>query len=170
MPIDRNELRRVMGHFATGVTVITTISKEGELHGLTANAFTSVASIRHSCSSRLIKKPRAILTSKAAASLPSTSSPKIRKRSHVNSPSAAVPPKNSRAWPIISALTACLSSKAHFHILNAASTQPTMAVTIHCTWVKSSKLKLLRANLSCSFAEATARWGTEERRTAFLLT
>jgi len=43
MSIDRNELRRVMGHFATGVTVITTISKEGELHGLTANAFTSVS-------------------------------------------------------------------------------------------------------------------------------
>src|ERR1700690_4034751 len=43
MPIDKNELRRVMGHFATGVTLITTISKEGELHGLTANAFTSVS-------------------------------------------------------------------------------------------------------------------------------
>jgi flavin reductase (DIM6/NTAB) family NADH-FMN oxidoreductase RutF len=43
MPIDKNELRRVMGHFATGVTVITTIRKSGELHGLTANAFTSVS-------------------------------------------------------------------------------------------------------------------------------
>ena len=43
MPIERNELRRVMGHFATGVTVITTHLKEGELHGLTANAFTSVS-------------------------------------------------------------------------------------------------------------------------------
>jgi len=43
MPIDKNELRRVMGHFATGVTVITTLSKEGEIHGLTANAFTSVS-------------------------------------------------------------------------------------------------------------------------------
>jgi flavin reductase (DIM6/NTAB) family NADH-FMN oxidoreductase RutF len=43
MPIDKNELRRVMGHFATGVTVITTVSKEGEMHGLTANAFTSVS-------------------------------------------------------------------------------------------------------------------------------
>lgn len=43
MPIDRNELRRVMGHFATGVTVITTISKDGRAFGLTANAFTSVS-------------------------------------------------------------------------------------------------------------------------------
>ena len=43
MPIEKNELRRVMGHFATGVTVITTIRKSGELHGLTANAFTSVS-------------------------------------------------------------------------------------------------------------------------------
>lgn len=43
MPIDKNELRRVMGHFATGVTVITSFRGSGELHGLTANAFTSVS-------------------------------------------------------------------------------------------------------------------------------
>lgn len=43
MPIEKNELRRVMGHFATGVTVITTHSGSGELHGLTANAFSSLS-------------------------------------------------------------------------------------------------------------------------------
>ena len=43
MPIEKNELRRVMGHFATGVTVITTINKDGLYQGLTANAFTSVS-------------------------------------------------------------------------------------------------------------------------------
>lgn len=43
MPIDKNELRRVMGHFATGVTVITTVSTDGKLFGLTANAFTSLS-------------------------------------------------------------------------------------------------------------------------------
>ena len=43
MAIEANELRRVMGHFATGVTVITTMRSSGELHGLTANAFTSVS-------------------------------------------------------------------------------------------------------------------------------
>ena len=43
MPIDKNELRRVMGHFATGVTVITTISTDGKLFGLTANAFSSLS-------------------------------------------------------------------------------------------------------------------------------
>ena len=43
MPIEKNELRRVMGHFPTGVTVITTFSKAGVLHGLTANSFTSVS-------------------------------------------------------------------------------------------------------------------------------
>src|ERR1700719_4036526 len=43
MPIDKNELRRVMGHFATGVTVITTVSSDGKHYGLTANAFTSVS-------------------------------------------------------------------------------------------------------------------------------
>lgn len=43
MPIEKNELRQVMGHFATGVTVITTRSGAGELHGLTANAFSSLS-------------------------------------------------------------------------------------------------------------------------------
>ena len=36
MPIGKNELRTVMGHFGTGVTVITTFNSEGTLHGLTA--------------------------------------------------------------------------------------------------------------------------------------
>jgi flavin reductase (DIM6/NTAB) family NADH-FMN oxidoreductase RutF len=43
MPIEKNELRRVMGHFATGVTVITTYRQSGELHGLTANAVSSLS-------------------------------------------------------------------------------------------------------------------------------
>jgi flavin reductase (DIM6/NTAB) family NADH-FMN oxidoreductase RutF len=36
-------LRRVMGHFATGLTVVTTISASGEPSGLTANAVASVS-------------------------------------------------------------------------------------------------------------------------------
>lgn len=43
MPIDKNELRRVMGHFATGVTVITTRDEKGNPYGLTANAVASVS-------------------------------------------------------------------------------------------------------------------------------
>ena len=43
VPIDKSELRRLMGHFATGVTVITTRDAEGRHFGLTANAFTSVS-------------------------------------------------------------------------------------------------------------------------------
>jgi 3-hydroxy-9,10-secoandrosta-1,3,5(10)-triene-9,17-dione monooxygenase reductase component len=43
MAIDRNELRRIMGHFATGVTVVTTVSRNGALQGLTANAFCSLS-------------------------------------------------------------------------------------------------------------------------------
>ena len=39
MAIEPQELRRVMGHFATGVTVITTKDKDGNPQGLTANAF-----------------------------------------------------------------------------------------------------------------------------------
>jgi flavin reductase (DIM6/NTAB) family NADH-FMN oxidoreductase RutF len=41
--LDPKELRRVMGHFATGVTIITTCGGDGTPYGLTANAFTSLS-------------------------------------------------------------------------------------------------------------------------------
>jgi len=41
--IDSQALRQVMGHFATGVTVITTKDRAGTPFGLTANAFTSLS-------------------------------------------------------------------------------------------------------------------------------
>jgi flavin reductase (DIM6/NTAB) family NADH-FMN oxidoreductase RutF len=40
---DSRELRRVLGAFATGVTVITTTDGEGRFHGVTANSFSSVS-------------------------------------------------------------------------------------------------------------------------------
>jgi flavin reductase (DIM6/NTAB) family NADH-FMN oxidoreductase RutF len=43
MAVDQSEFRRVMGHFATGVTVITTHDGSGKLTGLTANAVSSVS-------------------------------------------------------------------------------------------------------------------------------
>jgi flavin reductase (DIM6/NTAB) family NADH-FMN oxidoreductase RutF len=42
MAFDPMEQRRIMGHFATGVTVITTRNGE-ELHGMTANAVMSLS-------------------------------------------------------------------------------------------------------------------------------
>jgi flavin reductase (DIM6/NTAB) family NADH-FMN oxidoreductase RutF len=42
MAFDAMEQRRIMGHFATGVTVVTT-HHNGELHGMTANAVTSLS-------------------------------------------------------------------------------------------------------------------------------
>jgi flavin reductase (DIM6/NTAB) family NADH-FMN oxidoreductase RutF len=42
MTIEKDFFRRVMGHFTTGVTVVTT-SSQGELGGLTVNAFCSVS-------------------------------------------------------------------------------------------------------------------------------
>jgi flavin reductase (DIM6/NTAB) family NADH-FMN oxidoreductase RutF len=40
---DGKELRRVMGLFATGVTIITTRDGQGNVYGLTANAVTSLS-------------------------------------------------------------------------------------------------------------------------------
>ena len=43
MAIDPRELRRCLGHFATGVTVITCQGADGTPHGATVNAFTAVS-------------------------------------------------------------------------------------------------------------------------------
>jgi flavin reductase (DIM6/NTAB) family NADH-FMN oxidoreductase RutF len=42
VPVDSTEFRNIMGHFATGVTVITTTVGE-KLHGMTANAVASLS-------------------------------------------------------------------------------------------------------------------------------
>jgi flavin reductase (DIM6/NTAB) family NADH-FMN oxidoreductase RutF len=42
-PIDPVDLRRALGTFATGVTVVTTVDGEGVPRGFTANSFTSVS-------------------------------------------------------------------------------------------------------------------------------
>ena len=42
MSVDQRHFRDAMGHFATGVTVLTT-RHEGEPHGMTANSVTSVS-------------------------------------------------------------------------------------------------------------------------------
>jgi flavin reductase (DIM6/NTAB) family NADH-FMN oxidoreductase RutF len=42
MSLTPSEFRKAMGCFATGVTVIT-VDQDGEVHGMTANAFTSVS-------------------------------------------------------------------------------------------------------------------------------
>jgi flavin reductase (DIM6/NTAB) family NADH-FMN oxidoreductase RutF len=41
--MDAAGFRKIMGHFATGITVVTTSVEEGKLHGMTANAVTSVS-------------------------------------------------------------------------------------------------------------------------------
>ncbi len=40
--VSKDDFRFAMSHFATGVTVITTIDDEGQPHAMTANSFTSV--------------------------------------------------------------------------------------------------------------------------------
>src|SRR5579884_3794226 len=40
--VSQADFRRALGAFATGVTVIT-VDQDGEVHGMTANAFTSVS-------------------------------------------------------------------------------------------------------------------------------
>jgi flavin reductase (DIM6/NTAB) family NADH-FMN oxidoreductase RutF len=43
MALDLREIRDIMGHFATGVTVVTTRDGAGSPFGLTVNAFTSLS-------------------------------------------------------------------------------------------------------------------------------
>ena len=42
MSLDSADFRRAMGRFATGVTIVT-VDLDGEVHGMTANAFASVS-------------------------------------------------------------------------------------------------------------------------------
>jgi flavin reductase (DIM6/NTAB) family NADH-FMN oxidoreductase RutF len=42
-PIPSLEFRRALGHFATGVTVLTVEKEPEEVHGMTANSFASVS-------------------------------------------------------------------------------------------------------------------------------
>jgi flavin reductase (DIM6/NTAB) family NADH-FMN oxidoreductase RutF len=41
--VTSDKFREVMGNFTTGITVVTTRGKDGEIHGLTVNSFTSVS-------------------------------------------------------------------------------------------------------------------------------
>ncbi len=43
MTIDTRQLRNHLGRFATGITVVTTRTEQGEALGLTANSFSSVS-------------------------------------------------------------------------------------------------------------------------------
>jgi len=43
MTISQQHFREALGRFATGVTVITVALEDGEIHGMTANAFCSVS-------------------------------------------------------------------------------------------------------------------------------
>jgi flavin reductase (DIM6/NTAB) family NADH-FMN oxidoreductase RutF len=41
--VTSDKFRQVMGNFATGITVVTTLDKSGKPYGLTVNSFTSVS-------------------------------------------------------------------------------------------------------------------------------
>ena len=43
MPIDRDLFRAVLGRFASGVTIITTVDSEGRDQGMTVSAFSSLS-------------------------------------------------------------------------------------------------------------------------------
>jgi flavin reductase (DIM6/NTAB) family NADH-FMN oxidoreductase RutF len=42
-PLTASEFRKALGHFTTGVTVVTVEFEPGKIHGMTANSFTSVS-------------------------------------------------------------------------------------------------------------------------------
>lgn len=41
--LDSRVFRQAMGRFATGITIITTVTEDGQVHGMTANGFMSVS-------------------------------------------------------------------------------------------------------------------------------
>jgi flavin reductase (DIM6/NTAB) family NADH-FMN oxidoreductase RutF len=43
MTVSKDEFRRALGHFATGVTVVTSRGEDGNLRGITVSAFSSLS-------------------------------------------------------------------------------------------------------------------------------
>src|SRR5260370_5682283 len=43
MPVGKDEFRTALGHFASGVTVVTTAGKDGVVRGMTVSAFSSLS-------------------------------------------------------------------------------------------------------------------------------
>jgi flavin reductase (DIM6/NTAB) family NADH-FMN oxidoreductase RutF len=43
MPVGKDEFRTALGHFASGVTVVTTAGKDGSVRGMTVSAFSSLS-------------------------------------------------------------------------------------------------------------------------------
>ena len=43
MPVGKDEFRTALGHFASGVTVVTTAGQDGDLFGITVSAFSSLS-------------------------------------------------------------------------------------------------------------------------------
>jgi flavin reductase (DIM6/NTAB) family NADH-FMN oxidoreductase RutF len=43
MPVGKDEFRTALGHFASGVTVVTTSGKDGSVRGMTVSAFSSLS-------------------------------------------------------------------------------------------------------------------------------
>ncbi len=41
--VDEDAFRRTLSHFASGVTIITTLDENGDVHGMTATAFSSLS-------------------------------------------------------------------------------------------------------------------------------
>jgi flavin reductase (DIM6/NTAB) family NADH-FMN oxidoreductase RutF len=43
MPISKEDFRAALGRFASGITVVTSVDKQGRAHGMTVSAFCSVS-------------------------------------------------------------------------------------------------------------------------------
>src|SRR5260370_12833667 len=43
MPVGKDEFRTALGHFASGVTIVTTSGEDGHLRGMTVSAFSSLS-------------------------------------------------------------------------------------------------------------------------------
>nr|WP_240686738.1 flavin reductase family protein [Amycolatopsis suaedae] len=59
MSLDQREIRNGFGRFATGVTVVTCRSHDGEPHGATVNAFTAVSLDPALCQVTLTRESKA---------------------------------------------------------------------------------------------------------------
>jgi flavin reductase (DIM6/NTAB) family NADH-FMN oxidoreductase RutF len=151
MSIDKNELRRIMGHFATGVTVITTISKDGTPYGLTANAFMSVS----------LEPPLLLISvDKKAESYPYFEESRVFTINILRDDQESLSRRfavsggiSTKASPTIGGQTMSRFLTRPWPISSASCMRLTTAAIIRCIWARYSKPRPAKAD-RCYFTAA----------------
>ena len=164
-PIAADAFRRVMGHFVTGVTVVTTLDRDGP-QGITVNALSSVSLDPRSSWSRSIDGVSSRRRSGGPVGTRSTSCRRTSRRCPIASPA----PRSNRAEtpsaarPGRPARRACRSSTGPSRRSSARSPRRSRPVTTSCSSAGSTRWPTpSRTRCRCSTTAASTSGSSAPR-------